>query len=79
MRCPPLPALALLPALLLGACREPVQTVSTPRQVDTPAWQGPDAQDQAYSAGGWTAGDRAGWDEQMRQRAQAQNDYNRMK
>jgi hypothetical protein len=65
--------LALLAAL--SACSEPVQT-TTERKVDTKPWQGPD---NVYTADGWKSGDRANWDEQLRQRAQAQNEYTRVK
>lgn len=57
--------------LLVAACGEPVQT-TTERRVDAKAWQGPDS---VYTARGWKAGDRTTWEEQLRQRAQAQNEY----
>lgn len=65
----------LVLAAALAACGEPVQTTTT-RKVDTKPWQGPD---NVYTANGWKAGDRAKWEEQLRQRAQAQNDYNKVK
>ncbi len=66
---------AVAVAAALSACSEPVQTV-TPRRVDTKAWEGPDS---VYTAGSWKAGDRTSWDEQMRTRAQAQNEYTKVK
>ena len=68
-------SIAMLVLASLVACSEPVQTTTT-RKVDTKPWQGPD---NLYTANGWKAGDRANWDEQMRQRAQAQNEYTRVK
>ncbi|HEX6704238.1 MAG TPA: hypothetical protein VF169_05710 [Albitalea sp.] len=63
-------------ALLAGlaACEQP-QTVTT-RKTDAKPWQGAD---NAYLASGWKAGDRGSWEEQMRARAQTQNDYNKTK
>jgi hypothetical protein len=68
-------ACGLILVAALAACSEPVQTV-TPRKVDTKPWEGPD---NVYTANGWKAGDRANWEEQLRQRAQAQNDYTKVK
>jgi hypothetical protein len=67
--------IAVLMLATLAACGEPAQTATT-RKVDTKPWQGPD---NVYTANGWKAGDRANWDEQLRQRAQAQNEYTRVK
>ena len=63
--------LACAAALALAACTEKPQT-ATPRKSDARAWQGADA---AYTTGSWKAGDKTGWEEQMRTRAQNQNDY----
>lgn len=68
-------ACGLLVVAALAGCSEPVQTATT-RKVDTKPWQGPD---NVYTANGWKAGDRANWEEQLRQRAQAQNDYTKVK
>ena len=62
---------ALAAALVLAACTEKPQTAS-PRKSDARAWQGADA---AYTTGGWKAGDKTSWEEQMRTRAQNQNEY----
>ena len=66
--------LALSALLGLGACSEPAQT-ATARRVDDKPWVGPAT---AFTAAGWTPGDRAAWEQQMRQRSQGQNDYLRM-
>jgi hypothetical protein len=64
--------LALL--LALAACSEKPQGVMT-RKADTPAYQG--AQD-PFVAPGWKVGDQASWQEQLRKRAQSQNEYLRI-
>ena len=61
-------------AAALAACGEREQTASG-RKSDKVAWQG--AQN-PYVAPGWTAGDRASWEEQLRNRAQAQNEYTKV-
>jgi hypothetical protein len=59
----------------LAGCGERAQTAN-PRKSDTAAWQGAD---DPYVASGWKAGDKASWEEQMRTRAQAQNEYTKAK
>lgn len=59
----------------LAACGEKVQTAEG-RRSDAKPWQGADA---AYVANGWKAGDKASWEEQMRKRAQTQNEYARVR
>ena len=66
-------ALALLAGL--AACGERVQT-ATPRKADQKAWQGTD---DGFALSSWKAGDRASWEEQIRTRAQTQNEYNKVK
>ena len=63
-------------ALGLAACGERSTGGKTPRKADAKAWQGTD---NAYVANGWKASDAAGWNEQMRVRAQSQNEYNRVR
>ena len=57
--------------LPLAACGEKPQT-ATPRKTDEKAWQGRDG---AYTTAGYKPGDKAGFDDQMRSRAQSQNEY----
>jgi hypothetical protein len=59
----------------LSACGEKPQT-ATPRKADAKAWQGADNR---FTAPGWQAGDKASWDEQLRTRAQGQNEYNKVR
>ena len=61
-----------LVAAALAACS--AQPGSSVRKADTPAWQGANP---AYTAQGWKVGDAASWEQQMRNRAQAQNEYAR--
>jgi hypothetical protein len=69
--------LILLVAALaaLAACGERSQELGA-RQVksDKPAFQGGDA---PFTAPGWSAGERASWEQQLRARAQGQNEYAR--
>jgi hypothetical protein len=69
--------LAAVSAAILAqaGCGEKAQT-ATQRKVDTKIWSGAD---NAFGASGWKTGDQAAWEEQMRNRAQAQNDYARAK
>jgi len=60
-------------ALLLGACGEKPQTASA-RKSDGKPWESTSG---AYLAEGWKAGDQAAWEQQLRQRAQNQNEYSR--
>lgn len=60
-------------ACLLAACGEKPQTKGT-RKADTQAWQGTD---DGYAVPGWKAGDAASWEQQMKTRAQGQNEYAR--
>ena len=58
---------------LLAACSEQPQTATT-RKADDKPW---DSKSTAYPAAGWKAGDAAGWEQQIRARTQAQNEYAR--
>jgi len=67
-------------ALAMVACGEKPQTIdgSSARKSDEPAWAVSNTADPAFSAPGWkTTGDKAAWEQQIRQRGQAQNDYAR--
>ena len=61
--------------LALSACGERAQTLAAGRHKspDEP-WRG--AQN-AFVAKTWTPTDKAGWETQLRQRAQTQNEYNK--
>ena len=61
-------------AISLAACGEKVQTAQTRKSDVKPSAGG---ENPAYAAAGWKAGDQASWDEQMRNRAQGQNEYSR--
>jgi transcription elongation factor len=59
-------------AVLLAACGEkPQQGTSTGSH--TGAWKGSDQP--AFNAPGWKASDQTAWDNQLRARAQNQNEY----
>ena len=59
---------------LLAACGGPAATETGARKTGAPAYQG--AQN-PFVAEGWKPGDEASWEQQMRNRAQAQNEYSR--
>ena len=61
-------------ALLLSACGEKVQTAGNRPQVGGKPWDG--AHD-PFVAAGWTPGDKASWEQQLRKRSQGQNEYAR--
>lgn len=64
----------LLSLLALAACTEKVQSLDKGKQWDAPAYSGAA---KAFTAAGWTVGDKASWEKQMRTRNQRQNDYSR--
>ena len=65
-------------SLGLVACGEKPQTVDQPaRRADAGAWSESQAANPAFAAPGWKGGDKAAWEQQIRQRNQAQNDYAR--
>lgn len=71
-------ALATLLALFaLGACSQKPQTLT---QTGAPAseapWMGGKP---AFTASGWKVGDQASWQREIDRRAQAQNEYVRMR
>ena len=61
-------------ALVLGACGERPQTLESRRKADTQAFAGAAS---AFTAGTWKTGDAASWEQQMKTRAQGQNEYSR--
>ena len=65
-------------AVSLAACGEKPQTMdASAKKVDATAWSVSEAANPAYKVQGWKAGDKTAWEDQIRQRAQAQNDYAR--
>ncbi len=67
-------SLAALVCLGLAACGEKPQT-SGARKTATPAYEGPAT---AFTAPGWKPGDKAAWTDELRTRAQGQNEYVRI-
>jgi hypothetical protein len=65
-------AFAALTCLALAGCAEKPQTL-TPK-ADAKPWDTPAS---GYAAPGFKPGDQAAWEEQMRKRAQGQNEYSR--
>ena len=61
--------------VLLAACGDKPQTLQAgAKKPDTQAYQG---QGDAYKAAGWTNGDKASWEAQIKLRNQGQNEYAR--
>lgn len=62
----------------LSACGEKPQTMDqAAKKADAEPWTVSDAANPAFTTPGWKAGDKAAWEQQIRQRNQAQNDYAR--
>jgi hypothetical protein len=67
--------LILASVVLLAACSERSQALGEGRDHgDAAPWGG---SKHGYMASGWTAGDQASWQKQIKARNQAQNEYNR--
>lgn len=66
-------SLILAAAFVLAACGEKPQT-STARKSDDKPWQGTPS---AYAAQDYKGGDQAAWEQQLKNRANAQNEYTR--
>jgi hypothetical protein len=68
-------ALMMAALLALSACGEREQTLAASRNKspDQP-WQGAKNE---FVAKNWTPGDKAGWETQLHNRAQTQNEYNK--
>ena len=59
----------------LAGCGEKDQSLpATVKKTSAPAWKG--ARDE-FVTPGWKPGDQASWNQQMRVRAQTQNEYNK--
>ena len=62
-------------ALLLAACGEKAQTLDTSsKKPDAAPWAAASASS-PFNAAGWSGGDKAAWEAQIRTRNQGQNDY----
>ncbi len=72
----PLGMLVAAAAVLLAACGAKPDPSQVSRKLDQKPSAGADL---AYAAPGWKAGDATSWDQQVRTRAQAQNEYARMR
>ena len=70
-------AVLTLSLAALAACGERPQTADvSAKKSDTRVYEA--GQNAAFRASDWKAGDRAGWEEQMRRRVQNQNEYIRV-
>lgn len=65
----------LLAAGAMAACSEKPQTNESKRKADAHAYEGAAS---AFTASGWKAGNEASWEQQMKNRAQGQNEYSRI-
>jgi ABC-type oligopeptide transport system substrate-binding subunit len=65
----------LAASLALSACGDKAEAKSAGKKTDAPAFSGAPDGNKAFSAQGWTAGDKASWEQQMRARSQGQNEY----
>ncbi len=69
-------SVAALTLAALAGCGDKPQTMdASARKVDATAWSVSDAANPAHRAPGFKDGDKAAWEQQIRQRNQAQNDY----
>jgi hypothetical protein len=71
---------AMLMAVALAGCGEKSQRMDgkSAKKWDEPAWAVSNAAEAAFDAPGWkSTGDKAAWEQQIRQRGQSQNDYAR--
>jgi DMSO/TMAO reductase YedYZ molybdopterin-dependent catalytic subunit len=71
-------AAVLATALLLPACGERSQAEpARVKKADAKASVGAAGEAKVYTAAGWTPGDDASWQNQIRSRTQGQNEYSR--
>ncbi len=61
--------------LALAGCESAQTQDASERKIDAPAWAKSDGANPAYAASGFKPGDKTAWENQLRARAQAQNDY----
>lgn len=65
-------------SISLAACGEKPQKMdASAKKADAEPWTASGAANPAFYAPGWKVGDKTAWEEQLRQRNQAQNDYAR--
>jgi hypothetical protein len=70
---------AFAAAALLAGCSEHSQAQPTPiKKADAKAYTGAPSEPKIYTASGWTTGDDASWQNQIRGRTQGQNEYVRI-
>jgi hypothetical protein len=69
-------AVAVATLALLAACSDPGNRAPGVNAPQGKSWQAPE--NSGYVAPGWTSGDERSWDEQLRRRAQNQNEYTRV-
>ncbi|MCV2357756.1 MULTISPECIES: hypothetical protein [Roseateles] len=70
-------ALAVIALLNVQGCGEREQKLVKKAGSDTSTWSASAAANPAFKAPGWTPGDQASWEGQIRRRNQSQNDYSR--
>ena len=59
----------------LAACTEKPQTVGSGAKLDAPAFQGTGM---AFAVPGWKPGDKTSWEQELKTRAQNQNEYTKV-
>ena len=78
MRATAVALLAACVALNLAGCEKSQADAARLKKADAKASQGAGHADKAYTASGWTAGDDASWQAQIRARTEGQNEYARV-
>jgi hypothetical protein len=69
-------AMAMMAVVVSGCGDKPQSAGQGPaKKADSAAWS---PSQSPYVAEGWKAGDQAGWEAQLRARAQSQNEYSRI-
>lgn len=61
--------------LALAGCERAQTQDASARKIDAAAWAKSDAANPGFAAAGFKPGDKTAWENQLRARAQAQNDY----
>ena len=68
-------ALCVAGIAALAGCEKSQKLDTSVKKPDAHPWDASDAANPAYSVAGFKTGDKTAWEEQLRKRAQAQNDY----